>query len=155
MSYPGEYVQVYPRVQDVRTAVISGYVACRLRIEDPVFTSGRTTYPAVVTLSNLSTTNTLGVAFKETNDRSVSGVRYLVAGDYAASLVPAGFKEVKITPRLPFLEVWGTDGPADMRMHIASKTRWEILAFDKDADSAFVYPPMWNVKPSPTAVSSP
>lgn len=155
MSYPGEYPQVLPRVQDVRRPVISGYVACRLRIEDPVYTSGRTTYPSVITLSNLHNSNTLGVTIKETDDRSVSGVRYVAAGGDAVSIVPGGFKEVSIAPRLPYLEVWGTDGPADMRMSVSSKTRWEILGFDKDADSTFVYPPLWNVKPVPTAVASP
>jgi hypothetical protein len=155
MSYPGEYTQNLPRVQDVRRPVISGYVACRLRVEDPVFQSGSTTFPAVVSLTNTHQSNNLGVTFKETSDRSVSGLRYVVSGGDAVTLVPGGFREVSIAPRLPFLEVWGTAGPADMRMSISSKTRWEILGFDKDADSTYVYPPLWNVKPVPTAVSSP
>jgi len=154
MSYPGEYTQIYPRVQDVRRTVISGYVAARLRIEDPAYTSGRTTYPVVVSLSNLSTTQTLALQFKETDDRSISGSRYVVAGGDPVSLVPGGFKEVSLAPRLPYLEVWGVTGQADLRMHMASKTRWEILAFDKDADSIYpsnFYPPLWDTTNHPWA----
>lgn len=153
MPFPGEYPQPLIRTQTVNTVAVSGYVASRLRMVDPIrpSISGEET-TMMVTLEN---TGNAGVflQLRQTSDRSVSGTRInCVSGVY---VVPGGRSTRTTTaPYLEFLELYCTDaGPATIRMQISSLRRWEILGFDKEADSTFYPTSLWQAIPVPTASS--
>lgn len=153
MPFPGEYPQPLIRTQTVQFPVVSGYVGSRLRMVDPIrpVISGEET-TMMVTFEN---TGDRGVflQLRETSDRSVSGTRYsITSGIY---VVPKG-RSTKTTtgPYQEFLEVYCTDaGPTEIRMQIASIRRWEILGFDKVADSTFYPSSLWQATPVPAASS--
>jgi len=106
----------------------------------------------MVTLEN---TGAAGVflQLRQTTDRSVSGTRIsAVSGVY---VVPQG-RSVRTTNAVyqEFMELYCTDGgPSEVRMQIASQRRWAILGFDKEADSTFYPPQLWQAIPVPTAAS--
>ena len=151
MSFPGEYPQPLIRTQTVQVPVISGYVASRLRMVDPIrpTTSGQET-TMMVTIENTGARGVF-VQLRETTDRSISGTRYnVISGIY---VVPGG-RSVQTTQNAyqEYLELYCTDaGPSQVRMQIASQRRWAEMGFDKEADSTFYPPQLWQAAPVPTA----
>lgn len=138
MSNPGEYPQPFPRKLNVYAPIISGYVTIRLRRDDaPVPISSISGPPdlALFTFENQSQ-NTIGIQVRQTDDRSVSGVRTNVIS--GVTLVPGGQMTVSGSPIQTYMEILGTAGPGNLRMQLESQRRWNELGFGK-ADP--YYPP--------------
>lgn len=163
MSYPGEYPQPLVRVTNVQCPIVNGYATARLRRQDPLFGSGNVgvnedAAQAQVTLENVGSVS-VTVQLKQTyvtdppgnnSTGEPTGTRTDVGS--AVALVPGGQKTINVVPYQPYLEVYGTaGGPANLRMQIASKVRWDEMAFDK-IDT--LYPAVLrDVKPVPEAPS--
>jgi len=162
MSYPGEYPQPLTRVTNVYCSVTSGgsagYVAARLKRQDPLFfpASGDDTQ-ALVTFQNIGTANCT-VQLKQTNDYSTpgndstgapTGTRFGLGS--AVALVPGGVKAVSVSPWMQYLEVWSTFGASELRMMIDSRIRYDRMAFDKV--ETVNDPTLYNIVPIPVAAA--
>lgn len=162
MSYPGEYPQPLTRVTNVMCAVTSGgsagYVAARLKRQDPTFfpASGDDTQ-ALVTFQNVGAANCT-VQLKQTNDYSApgndstsvpTGTRFGLGS--AITLVPGGVKAVSVSPWMQYLEVWSTFGASVLRMALDSRIRYDKMAFDKS--ESIVDPKTYQISPVPVAAA--
>lgn len=163
MSYPSEYPQPLVRVTHVFCPVVNGYATARLRRQDPIFVSGsigvsEDNANAQVTLKNQGSAS-VTVQLKQSyvtdppgtdSSGNPSGTRMNVGS--AVALVPGGQKTLNVIPFQPFLEVYGTaGGPSNVHVQIASKVRWDAMAFDK---SDTLYPAeLRDVIPVPEAPS--
>jgi hypothetical protein len=160
--YPGEYPQPLTRVTNVQCAVTSGgsagYVAARLKRQDPLFTAGSgDDTQALFTLQNVGSAKCT-VQVKQTNDYSTpgndstgapTGTRFNVGS--AVALVAGGQKAFSDSPWMQYLEVWSTFGASELRMMIDSRIRYDRLAFDKS--ETINDPKLFNIVPVPVAAA--
>lgn len=127
---PGEYPQPLVRKTFVHCPVVSGYVTGRLQAQDafpPTVSGGNTTM--LVTFENVGGTQ-FSVLLRETDDRSVSGVRRNLMS--AVSLVPGGQSTHTLNGIKPYLEVYCTGTTSgQLRMQIDSQRRWTEMGFDR------------------------
>jgi hypothetical protein len=150
--YPGEYPQPLIRQTFVQVPVVSGYVAARLQAQ----------YWFAPTLSGYMSTN-LGVLYEnvgntwfsvqlqETDDRSISGVRYALPGS-AAMVCPGGHAGVACSNLRPILEVLCTGTTTgQLRMQISSTRRWTEMGFDRL--DPFYATSLWQAKEQPGPVA--
>lgn len=153
MSYPGEYPRPLVRVTNVQCPIVSGYVTARLYRQDPLFVSGNVdvnedAVQSQFTLENTGTAN-ITVQLRHSDSNSPPGVDSTstptgtrINLGSAQTIVPGGQKTLNLVPFLPFLEVFsplasGNSGAKGfLRMQIASKIQWDLLAFAKD-DSTY------------------
>lgn len=144
--YPGEYPNPLPRKHFVQVPVVSGYVTSRL--QDQAYFApaiSGTGQNMLVTFENVGGT-AFSVQLRETDDRSVSGVRYSLGSE--VYLVPAGQTTATITGRRPYLEVYCTGTTTgQLRMQIDSQRKWNELGFAKD--DPFYPPQLFQAKAVP------
>lgn len=166
MSYPGEYLDPLPRVNNVLTSLSSGYAGARVSREDPLFFPGSGDGDEQqVYLQNVGST-AFTVQLKQCEDYSFpgtssagtpTGTRFDVGT--ATALVPGGTSTLQVSPWMSYLEFWCTSGRGQLRAQITGRTRWQKMAFDKlEADTnnlvpanGVADPTMWNIKPIPSA----
>lgn len=144
----GEYPQPLVRKTFVQCPVVSGYVASRLYAQDFLLSSvsGPDTR-MLVTFENVGNTQ-FSVVLRETDDRSVSGIRYTLA---SSTVVPGGRDTQLVNGRMRYLEVFcsGTT-TGNLRMQIDAQRTWNQLGFSRD-DS--YYPTsLYQGKTSPSAI---
>jgi hypothetical protein len=158
MSNPGEYPQPLSRRTLVNAPVVSGYVTSRLRANDdfPPVISGENTRVSVV-MENVGNTY-VEVLLRQTNDRSVSGVRIDVIS--GLQLQPGGRRFVTSTaPFQRYLELYcygPSGGTGRVRMQIDSLREWNECGFDKVADATFYPPQLWQERTAyPAAITLP
>jgi hypothetical protein len=128
----GDYNQPLVRKAFVECPAISGYVAARLRDENysPAAISGTPATATVFTVDNLSR-ETVGFMVRETPEPSISGTRYDLLGS-AISLVPGGVAQFTVNNKLPYLEIYCTQGKEGyLRIQAESLRRWRALAMDR------------------------
>jgi hypothetical protein len=155
---PGEYPQPLPRKTLVNVPVISGYATSRLRANDdfaPVI-SGENTRINVV-MENMGNTY-VEVKLRQTNDRSVSGVRIDVIS--GLQLQPGGRRFVTSTsPFQRYLELFcygPSAGVGQVRMQIESLREWNECGFDKVSDATIYPPQLWQARTAyPAAITLP
>lgn len=158
MSYPGEYPQPIARVTNAQATIVSGYAGVRLRRQDPVFYAGSgDDTQAQVLLENTGAAS-FGVQLKQTDDRNApgtdssgapSGTRYDVGS--AVVLVPGGTKTLQVSPYMTFLEAWGTNSKGQLRMQIAGRIQYEVMAFDRTPIDTTYAPELYQASPRPEA----
>jgi hypothetical protein len=148
---PGEYTSPLVRKTLVQCPVVSGYVTSRLYTQDdypPTISGGTTATNMLVTFENVGNTQ-FAVYLRETNDRSISGIRYNLT-DNPVNLVPGGQQTKMLSGTRSFLEVYCSGTTAgQLRMQIDSQRRWSELGFAKD--DPFYPPQLWQatVLPGP------
>ncbi len=147
---PGEYVSPLTRKTLVQCPVVSGYVTARLQAQDqiPLATSGQPS-AMMVTFENIGNTQ-FSVVLNETDDRSVSGTRYKLAGftGTAVALVPGGQQTLLLNGYRTFTEVYCTGtSSGNLRMQIDSQRRWTEMGFDRS--DPFYPPKLWQAKEYP------
>jgi hypothetical protein len=133
----GEYPQPFTQVTNVHMPMVSGYTTGRLY--GRVFkVSGYDPQETQVLMTNHGTTS-ITVQMRETDDY-VSGPHTNIGP--AVALVPSGQKTVNILPIRNYLEFKSTAGDGQLRVQIASRVKWNEMAFDKRGDVARgTYPP--------------
>jgi len=155
--YPGEYPQPLPRVSAVQCTITSGFAGARLSREDPIFFPGSgDADQSAITLHNTGLTS-FTVQMKQTREESPPGndstgvpTGSRVNLGAAVALVPGGAKTLLVSPWMQFLEFYGTAGSGTLRAQIASRVRWQEMAFDK-TETSIADSSLWNVKPVPLA----
>lgn len=156
--YPGEYTQPLVRKTLVQVPVISGYVTSRLQAQDyyPPTISGTPAMNMLVTLENTGA-NATTVLLRETNDDSISGVRFTIMN--AVTLVRGGMTTQFVNKGyLPIIELFcsGSDATtgqtqSSVRMQIDAQRRWTEMAFAKD--DPFYPPQLFQAKEFPGPLS--
>jgi hypothetical protein len=144
---PGYYPQPLPRKHFVNVPVVSGYVTARLYAEDALLRPAVSQPDTCLFTIENTGANATTVEIRETDDRTVSGVRTLVVS--GVSLVPGGQVTVTGTPNSYFMELacTGTEGVSAIRMQIESQREWRSLGFDKT--DPFYPPQLWQGRPLP------
>lgn len=156
---PGAYPEPLIRTTFVEAPMVSGYVGSRLRIADFAFGTNLTTltpttnddnkvhltvenvaFPAPPTLTFTGTTIFFQV--NQTSDDGPSGTRSSISAQYA--VVPGGRRTIDIYVNKPFIEIKCVGGGGNMRAQLASRLKWEEMAYDKV--DPFFAPQLWNQK---------
>jgi hypothetical protein len=156
---PGAYPEPLLRETNVMAPMVSGYVGSRLRIADYAFGTNvvqlapttnednkvrlmieNVAFPAPPTLTFTGTT----IFFKvnQTSDDGPSGTRTPLTPEYA--IVPGGRRTIDFFVNKPFIEIACTGGGGNVRAQLASRLKWEEMAYSKT--DPFFAPQLWNQK---------
>ena len=126
----GEYNNPAQRVSKIEFPAVSGYTTARMRTrfqgDNQILngTMSQTAWLTQIQFENLSDSSlTLQLIQTESG-----GPRTNLGS--AVTLVGQGTKTVDYSPTKKYIEVSCTSGNGQVRMNIASRLRWEIMAFD-------------------------
>lgn len=129
---PGAYPEPLLRTTFVNAPMVSGYTTSRLRVADFAFVGTATNFAdnaCHAIFENTSTGTLFYVQVNETTDDSPSGVRTQLIAPVV--VIPGGRRTVDFYPNQAFIEFKCTSGQGYLRLQIASRLKWEEMAFDK------------------------